>query len=175
MSGELLDGGWCFGERNGRTVKYRGPALFKSIERERVARTQESGGGQPVKARLRLGRAPASATQRRKSRHWWTLARRPSAARPLRLRRPGVTAEAAQPTHTFDLIPKEQVVSLRPACCSLPESAGCRGPRTRSGTWDTRPPAAAGGRPGRCAGCLRRAPARLSPFVTVDLVCLVGA
>ena len=25
---------------------------------------------------------------------------------------------------------------------------GCRGPRTRSGTWDTRPPAAAGGRPG---------------------------
>jgi len=25
---------------------------------------------------------------------------------------------------------------------------GCRGPRTRSGTWDHRPPAAAGGRPG---------------------------
>ena len=28
---------------------------------------------------------------------------------------------------------------------------------------------------GRCAGCLRRAAARLSPSVTVDLVCLVGA
>ena len=28
---------------------------------------------------------------------------------------------------------------------------------------------------GRCAGCLRRARARLSPSVTVDLVCLVGA
>ena len=27
----------------------------------------------------------------------------------------------------------------------------------------------------RCAGCLRRAGARLSPSVTVDLVCLVGA
>ena len=26
--------------------------------------------------------------------------------------------------------------------------SGCRGPRTRSGTWDHRPPAAAGGRPG---------------------------
>ena len=28
---------------------------------------------------------------------------------------------------------------------------------------------------GRCAGCLRRARAHLSPSVTVDLVCLVGA
>jgi hypothetical protein len=69
-----------------------------------------------------------------------------------RLRRPGVTAEgeAAQSMHTFD--PKHGkeagVVSLRPACCSSPESSGCRGPKTRSGTWDPRPPAAAGGRPG---------------------------
>ena len=84
---------------------------------------------------------------------WWVEVNHSRArGRPLlvhsRLGRPGVIAEAAQPTHTFELMPKERVVSLRPACCSSPESAAAEAPRTRSGTWDHRPPAAAGGRPG---------------------------
>eukprot|EP00964_Phaeocystis_antarctica_P047248 scaffold27328_cov67-Phaeocystis_antarctica.AAC.3 len=48
----------------------------------------------------------------------------------------------------FDLVSKEWVDTLRPACRSCRQSSGCRGPSTRSGTWDLRPPAAAGGRPG---------------------------
>ena len=62
-----------------------------------------------------------------------------------RLRRPGLIAEAAQPMYTFDLVPKKRVVPLRPGCCSSPESSSSRGPRTRSGTRDKRPPGAAGG------------------------------
>ena len=34
----------------------------------------------------------------------------------------------------------------------LARVSGCRGPRTRSGTWDLRPPAAAGGRSGSMCG-----------------------
>ena len=56
---------------------------------------------------------------------------------------------SVQPTHTFELMPKERVVSLRPAFAAARRSQRLpRAPRTRSGTWDTRPPAAAGGRPG---------------------------
>jgi len=60
-----------------------------------------------------------------------------------------VVAEAAKSVPALDLLPKERVRSRRPACCtSWRQSSGCRGPWTRSGTWDLRPPAAAGGRSG---------------------------
>ena len=57
-------------------------------------------------------------------------------------------AKAAKSMDAFDLVSKERVNTLRPACRSCRQSSGCRGPRTRSGYWDLRPPAAAGGRPG---------------------------
>ena len=47
----------------------------------------------------------------------------------LRLRRPGLMAEAAQSIDTFDLVPKKRVVPLRPGNCSSPKSSAFRGPR----------------------------------------------
>ena len=70
------------------------------------------------------------------------------AGRPLRLRRPDLIAKAPKSMHTFDLVSQKRVYSLRPACHSWRQSSCCRGRRTRSGYWDLRPPAAAGGRPG---------------------------
>ena len=51
------------------------------------------------------------------------------AGRQLRLRRPDLIAKAAQSMHAFDLVSKERVYSLRPACHS------CRilGPQTPVG------------------------------------------
>eukprot|EP00964_Phaeocystis_antarctica_P097919 scaffold63991_cov59-Phaeocystis_antarctica.AAC.3 len=48
----------------------------------------------------------------------------------------------------FDLVSKERVDTLRPACRSCRQSSSCRAPSTRSGYWDIRPPSTAGGRPG---------------------------
>eukprot|EP00964_Phaeocystis_antarctica_P070800 scaffold43122_cov60-Phaeocystis_antarctica.AAC.2 len=48
----------------------------------------------------------------------------------------------------FDLVSKERVNTLRPACRSCRQSSSCRAPSTRSGYWDLGPPTAAGGRPG---------------------------
>eukprot|EP00964_Phaeocystis_antarctica_P033784 scaffold19167_cov61-Phaeocystis_antarctica.AAC.1 len=79
----------------------------------------------------------------------------------------------------FDLVSKERVDTLRTACRSWRQSSGCRGPRTRSGYWDLRPPAAAGGRPGsmyRLREACKSTPEPLRhrrPYV--DRVCLVGA
>ena len=56
-------------------------------------------------------------------------ARRTSMLVRLRLRRPGLMAEAAQSIDTFDLVPKKRVVPLRPGCCSSPKSSAFRGPR----------------------------------------------
>ena len=81
----------------------------------------------------------------------WTLplrARSPSAGRHLRLRRPGLIAAATKSMDAFDLVSKERVNTLRPACRSCRQSSSCRAPSTRSGYWDLGPPAAAGGRPG---------------------------
>ena len=77
-----------------------------------------------------------------------------------------MTAEAAQPTHTFELMPKERVVSLRPACCSSPESEAAEGQERGLAPGITGPQRRLEGDQGRCAGCLRRALARLSPSVT---------
>ena len=74
--------------------------------------------------------------------------RSPSAGRHLRLRRPGLIAAATKSMDAFDLVSKERVNTLRPACRSCRQSSSCRAPSTRSGYWDLGPPAAAGGRPG---------------------------
>jgi hypothetical protein len=84
-------------------------------------------------------------------------------------------AEAAKSMPAFNLLSKERVRSRRPACCSWRQWSSSR---TRSGTPGTSDPQRrAGGRSGSIyAGCVRRAArARLSPSVTVYLVCLVGA
>eukprot|EP00964_Phaeocystis_antarctica_P042005 scaffold24058_cov61-Phaeocystis_antarctica.AAC.1 len=44
---------------------------------------------------------------------------------------------------TFDLVSKERVNTLRPACRSCQQSSGCWAPSTRSGYWDLRPPSGA--------------------------------
>ena len=108
----------------------------------------------------------------------------------MRLRRPGVTAEAAQPMHTFalrDLMPKEErVVSLRvfrirtPACAAVqldlePESAAAEG--QERGLWHLGSQAPGGGRRATRvdvpAACEARAGARLT-LTSEELGCHVA-
>ena len=93
----------------------------------------------------------------------------------MRLRRPGVTAEATQPRHTFDLMPKERVLSFRPASCSSPESAAAEG--QERGLWHLGSQAPGGGRRATRvdvpAACEARAGARLT-LTSEELGCHVA-
>jgi hypothetical protein len=53
-----------------------------------------------------------------------TLRGRP-AGRHVRLRRPDLIATATKSMDTFDLVSKERVNTLRPACRSCRQSSGC--------------------------------------------------
>ena len=73
-------------------------------------------------------------------------------------------AKAPKSMHTFDLVSQKRVYSLRPACHSWRQSSCCGGRRTRSGYWDLRPPAAAGGRPGSMCRLLEACCSTLQPL-----------
>ena len=51
--------------------------------------------------------------------------RSPSTGRHVRLQRPDLIAKAAKSMDTFDLVSKERVNTLRPACRSCRQSSGC--------------------------------------------------
>ena len=102
--------------------------------------------------------------------------RRRPAGRPLRLRRPDLIAKAPKSMHTFDLACRRSGSILFDQLATAGGSrAAAEGEERGLDTGTSDPRRRPEGDQGRCAGGLRRAAARLSPSVTVDLVCLVGA
>ena len=65
----------------------------------------------------------------------------------MRLRRPGLIAQATKSMDGFDLVSKERVDTLRPACRSCRQSSGClRLPRAKNEVWILGPQTPSGGR-----------------------------